>query len=231
VRHHRLGLVLLLQLGWSALEAADPADGVFDLDDLDVRISESLSHLEIEHEGESVLLMRHQDPDHSIVPPYQKTARACPPYCVQPMQIAPGVETIGELELIDYLRRISEGDTTLMVVDSRTAEWVVRGTIPGTVHIPYTRLYPGQAAPQEIAEILQLEFGAASADGLWDFSGVKTLVFFCNGAWCGQSPTNIKALLGFGFPAHRLKWYRGGMQAWESLGLTTVRPSMAETPE
>jgi rhodanese-related sulfurtransferase len=225
----KLGIVLLGLFGWSALQAADPADGVFDLDDLEVRITESLSHLEIEHDGEPVLLMRHQDPDHSIVPPYQKTARHCPPYCVQPMQIAPGVETIGELELIDYLKRISDGDTTLMLIDSRTADWVARGTIPGAVPIPYTRLDPDLASPQQVAELLQLEFGAASADGVWDFNAVKTLVFFCNGPWCGQSPTNIKALIGFGYPAHRLKWYRGGMQAWESLGLTTVKPRSDES--
>ncbi|MGB5733368.1 MAG: rhodanese-like domain-containing protein [Thiohalocapsa sp.] len=213
--------------------AADPDDGVFDLDHLDVRITDDLPFLELEHEGTPVLLMRHQDPDHSIDAPYDKTARPCPPYCVQPIKIAPGVETIGELELIEYLKRVDAGDPTLLVIDSRTEDWAQRGTIPGSVHIPYTRLDPEYASPQQIAEALQLEFGAASADGIWDFGGAKTLVFFCNGVWCGQSPTNIKALLGFGYPAHRIKWYRGGMQAWESLGLTTVKrkaPVAADAP-
>ena len=59
-------------------------------------------------------------------------------------------------------------------------------------------------------------------DALWNFAGAKTLVFYCNGPWCGQSPTNIKQLLSLGYPAHKLKWYRGGIQAWKSLGLTTV---------
>jgi hypothetical protein len=49
-------------------------------------------------------------------------------------------------------------------------------------------------------------------------------VMFCNGMWCGQSPNNIRNLLGFGYPAHKIKWYRGGMQTWEILGLTTVKP-------
>jgi rhodanese-related sulfurtransferase len=26
-----------------------------------------------------------------------------------------------------------------------------------------------------------------------------------------------------GYPAHKIHWYRGGMQAWHSLGLTTVK--------
>jgi rhodanese-related sulfurtransferase len=61
-------------------------------------------------------------------------------------------------------------------------------------------------------------------EGLWNFGAAKTLVFYCNGPWCGQSPTNIRALLEYGYPAHKLKWYRGGMQAWEQLGFTTVKP-------
>jgi rhodanese-related sulfurtransferase len=50
-------------------------------------------------------------------------------------------------------------------------------------------------------------------------------VFYCNGAWCGQSPTNIKTLLMLGYPANKIKWYRGGMQDWRMLGLTTVPPA------
>ena len=73
-----------------------------------------------------------------------------------------------------------------------------------------------------IADILTLQFGAARTGLLWNFENARTLVFYCNGVWCGQSPTNIKQLLALGYPAHKLKWYRGGMQSWKSLGLTTV---------
>ena len=45
---------------------------------------------------------------------------------------------------------------------------------------------------------------------------------FCNGAWCGQSTESMKALTAIGYPEEKLKWYRGGMQSWLSLGLTTV---------
>ena len=48
---------------------------------------------------------------------------------------------------------------------------------------------------------------------------------FCNGMWCGQSPNNIKNLLKFGYPAHKIKWYRGGMQNWSNLGLSTAKPA------
>lgn len=217
-----LSLILMVLCSAGSAQAAKPSDGLFDLDALEVKIAPDLPYVELSQGGEKVLLMRHQDPDHRIVPPYEKTARPCPPYCVQPMQLAPGVETIGELELIEYLQRAAAEVSDVLVIDSRTPDWVERGTIPGSLNIPYTELDPAYAKPAQIAELLQFEFGAVAADGLWDFENVKTLVFFCNGAWCGQSPTNIKALLGLGYPAHKLKWYRGGMQAWEQLGLTTV---------
>ncbi|MBD3816836.1 MAG: rhodanese-like domain-containing protein, partial [Halothiobacillus sp.] len=46
----------------------------------------------------------------------------------------------------------------------------------------------------------------------------------CNGPWCGQSPTNIKELVSMGYPADKIYWYRGGMQSWSNLGLTTIQP-------
>jgi rhodanese-related sulfurtransferase len=218
-----IGLVAILTSTTPAL-AADPSDDVFDLDALRVRITESLPYVYTLHGGERVLVMRHQDPGHTVEPPFAKTSRDCPPFCVQPMLLAPGVETIGELELLDYLSRVGDGDESVLVIDSRTADWIAQGTIPGSVSIPYTRLDPAYASEEEIAELLSLEFGVARLDRLWNFSAAKTLVFYCNGAWCGQSPTNIKALLDLGYPPAKLKWYRGGVQAWEQLGFTTVKP-------
>jgi rhodanese-related sulfurtransferase len=205
------------------VQSADTEDSLFDPGDLRVKIAESLPYVETLHEGEKVRVMRHQDPGHEVESPFAKTSRDCPPYCVQPMTLAPGVETIGELELVRYLEQIGRGDDALLLIDSRTPEWVVNGTIPGAVNIPYTRLDPAHASAGEIAELLELEFGAIRLGELWSFSAAKTLILFCNGAWCGQSPTNIKALLELGYPAPRLKWYRGGMQAWEQLGFTTVK--------
>jgi len=215
--------LLILSIVAASARAADPSEGVFDLDDLRVKITETLPYVELGQGDQRVLLMRHQDPAHTVEQPYDKTARECPPYCIQPMHLAPGVETIGELELIDYLRRATAGQDVL-VVDSRTPPWTAQGMIPGAVVIPYTRLDPSIAEPTSVAELMELEFGVVRVEGLWNFGAAKTLVFYCNGPWCGQSPTNIRALLEYGYPAHKLKWYRGGMQAWEQLGFTTVKP-------
>lgn len=191
--------------------------------DQPVGITAQQPWVEVMHEGRPVRIRREPDNFNQIDPDYALTSRPCPPYCIQPMQLAPGVETIGELEVLDYLQRIARHDDSVLVIDSRDADWLTRsGMIPGASHLPWTRLHPAHAQAEDIAALLSLQFGASRTGLLWDFENARTLVFYCNGAWCGQSPTNIKQLLALGYPAHKLKWYRGGMQAWKSLGLTTV---------
>ena len=191
---------------------------------LDVRITQDIESVKVTHAGKQVIIMRNQKPDNTVNPDYAKTSRKCPPFCIQPMKIAEGVETIGELEMLDYLERSGAGDQSILVIDSRTADWVSKGTIPGSVNIPWTMLSPEAGAdPFAIADIFQEKFGVKISEGLWDFTDAKTLVLFCNGMWCGQSPSNIRSLLHFGYPEHKIKWYRGGMQDWEILGLTVVR--------
>lgn len=216
MRPHRLAAAVLA----SALSLPVPAQ---EAERLAVGITPALDRVEVMHDGRPVTIQRNQDPRNTVDPAFAKTSRKCPPFCVQPMQVAPGVETIGEIEVLDYLRRAAGGDDSVLVVDSRTPEWVARGTIPGSINIPWTALSPARGAdPISIGEILEERFGAQNIEGLWDFSGARTLVLFCNGVWCGQSPANVRTLLKFGYPAHKLKWYRGGMQAWEILGLTTA---------
>jgi rhodanese-related sulfurtransferase len=195
-----------------------------DIHAVDVAITEEIDSVEVIHNGTNVTIIRNQSPDNRINPAYAKTSRKCPPFCIQPVTIAEGVETIGELELLGYLKRISAGDSSILIIDSRTQDWVKKGTIPGSVNIPWTVLNQDAGAdPFIISDIFQERFGVITSEGLWDFSGAKTLVLFCNGLWCGQSPSNIRSLQGFGYPASKLKWYRGGMQDWESLGLTVVK--------
>jgi hypothetical protein len=93
--------------------------------------------LDVMHEGRLVRILRDPDNLNQIDPDFALTSRPCPPYCVQPMQLAPGVETLGELEVMEYLRRITLRDDGVLVIDSRDAEWLERsGMIPGAIHIP-----------------------------------------------------------------------------------------------
>lgn len=217
-----LAVVLLLAVcapSWGA----DPSDDVFDLENLRVRITEEIPYLKVMHGGREVIVMRHQDLAHRIEAPFDMTSRDCPPFCLLPMSLHPHVETIGALEVVGYLRRKGLGDDSILLIDSRTPGYADLGTIPGAVNIAYPRLDPATADPADVADLLQLEFGAVFQQGLWNFAPAKTLVLFCNGPWCGQSPTNIIALLNLGYPPAKLKWYRGGMQTWEQYGLTTVK--------
>ena len=205
-------MISLLMIGWLSAAAVE------------VQIALDLPSVEVIHDGKPFTIMRNQDTKNLVNPDYAKTSRKCPPFCIHPIQIAPGVETVGELEILNYLRQKSAGDNTILVIDSRTPDWVAKGTIPGSVNIPWTTLEASAGAdPFGIEAILQKQFGVRLREGLWDFLNAKTLVLFCNGMWCGQSPRNIRALLRLGYPAHKIKWYRGGMQSWEMLGLSTVR--------
>ncbi|MEO6147748.1 MAG: rhodanese-like domain-containing protein [Sulfuriferula sp.] len=189
----------------------------------DYNICADLPVVKVLHNGKPVLIQREQNPAATITAEYAVTARKCPPYCIQPMVLAPGVETLGELEVLDYLSRIHKGESSFIVIDSRTPDWFIKGTIPGAINIPYAQNSAGQ--PTDLFSInttlIQL-FGVLAMAGSYDFSQARTLAIFCNGPWCGQTPNYIRTLLKLGYPATKLKWYRGGMQDWCSLGLTVI---------
>lgn len=192
---------------------------------LEVNISAELASVDVIHHGRKVTIIRNQNQGNSVNPEFAKTSRKCPPFCIQPSELAPGVKTIAELEVLHFLKQISDGDTSMLVIDSRTPAWVEKGIIPGTVNIPWDTLNIGVSDPAAMQAILENQLGVTWRDNFWNFDKAKTLMLFCNGSWCGQSPTTIKSLLKIGYPAHKILWYRGGMQDWESLGLTTLRPS------
>ena len=199
----------------------------------DNMITRGLESIEVKHDGETIVVKRGHNPDARLPEAFQKTERGCPPFCVQPIEALPGVQTVGELEVLDYLKRMSAGDDSIMLIDSRTPDWVMRGTIPGSVNVPWNNIntdvggtFETPAEAEGLVHILADEFGADydASTKKWDFSDAKTLILFCNGIWCPQSTANIKTLAGLGYPVHKLKWYRGGMQDWVSVGLTTVQP-------
>ena len=211
-------------LASTAVIAALAVSGSAQAAKLKVGITPTEGVYTVKHNGKNHKIMRNQNQKNTVIAAFSKTSRRCPPFCIQPSTLAPGVETIGEVEVIDYAVRMSNGDNSIILVDSRTPDWVAKGTIPSAKNLPWTKLNPAKGAdPISIGEIMEEEFGATQQEGLWDFSKAKTAVMFCNGMWCGQSPNNIKNLLKFGYPAHKIKWYRGGMQDWAILGLTVAK--------
>lgn len=202
-------------LVWLLLPAAP-------LHSLEVNLTADLPYVDIEYEGKRVRIERNQDTGHLLDNSFAKTSRPCPPFCIHPMQAALGVETVGELELLDFLvEKVRTGKGLL--IDSRLPEWYWKGTIPGAINIPWNLLEAGPDNPQT-AKILTALGAAEDSDG-WDFRSALELLLFCNGPWCDQSPRAIRNLISMGYPPEKLYYYRGGMQLWLLLGLTTVIPT------
>jgi rhodanese-related sulfurtransferase len=214
---------------------------------LEVKITDDKPYSVVNHGTELVKVQRIQDTSHTIDGSFAKTSRPCPPFCVNPLNIADGVATVAELEVIKFMETaMHRGDGVM--IDSRTPSWHEKGTIPGSINIPFT-VFEKPADDPELAEMLErlgakerhdvnvvmrsLEkvglFSGNQKTDTWDFSEAKQLLLWCNGPWCGQSPRAIHALVDLGYPAEKLYYYRGGMQMWQSLGLTTVLPSEYST--
>lgn len=199
-------------------------------------------YLHVIHEGRSVKVQRVQDQDFELKGYFAKTIRKCPPFCIQPEVAAPGVATIGEVELFDFMETKLR-DNTGILIDARTPSWYRKGTIPGSVNIPFTVFAKDKTDPEFLS--VMHSFGAkprgeiGAVEGMlenlgwseatnktkdWDFTGAKELVLWCNGPACGQSPRAVRSLVDAGYPPDKVKYYRGGMQMWQLWGLTTVVP-------
>lgn len=191
---------------------------------LNVNITKNQASITVKHGSKTVTIQRNQDTSAVIDPAFAKTSRKCPPFCAQPMEAAPGVPTVGIVEVMHFMTgELKDGSGIL--VDARTPDWHAKGTIPGSVNVPYTDMSPSLGADEiTIEETMQL-FGVVKKGTGWNFSGAKTLVLWCNGAWCGQSPTAIRGLLELGYPAAKLRYFRGGMQSWKIFGLTVLPPA------
>jgi len=111
---------------------------------------------------------------------------------LQPLVPTAGVETVGELEVLDLL------DRGAVLVDTRVDDSRSGVTLPGATHVPHDQIEQLQPASDGTISIL-----------------------FCNGPQCGQTPDAIATLAAAGYPLERLRYYRGGLHDWVTLGLPT----------
>lgn len=184
--------------------------------DIKVGITASMPSVQVNHRGSPVEVKRIQDTNNRLVDDFSKTSRPCPPFCIHPMEAAPGVATVGELDVLDFVNNeVSQGAGLL--IDARMPKFYNSETIPGSVNIPFV-LFTSSAN-----EILPL-LGVENKNNSWDFNNANELLLWCNGPWCDQSPRAINALVQAGYPAAKLRYYRGGMQLWKIFGLTTIQP-------
>ena len=158
----------------------------------------------------------------------QKVSKACKSTFITsagktifPMQIHNEIETYGEMEVMAFVKKMQK-DGTMLFIDTRDEEWYEYRTIPGAINIHYAYMMMSEVFKIEYKEAL-VKLGVLGKKKPFDFSQAKTILLFCNGAWCSQSPKMINALLELGYPPKKIKWYRGGMDDWLGLSMTTTR--------
>jgi len=205
----KLSAVLTGLLALSSLSLADNDK---------VKITKNTSSVKVNHLGQEVEIKRIQDPYHVLSDDYTKTSRECPPFCIHPMKVADGVKTIGEVELIDYIKNYVNKNKGV-IIDARLPSWYKVETIPSAINIPFTLF---ENPDSETIDTIFSSLGAKKVGGKWDFSDAKTIIAFDNGVWCDQATRFVKGLLAHGYPASKIVYYRDGFQGWKLLGLTTV---------
>jgi rhodanese-related sulfurtransferase len=187
----------------------------------EVNILVGLPYVDIDVDGKPVRIERISDTKNKLTNSFTKTSRPAPPFSIQPYQPIEGIETVSELDVLDFLKNqvaINKG----VLIDARMPKWNKSGTIPGSTNIPFSIL-ASKGDNSYIEKIFSL-LGVTKDNGSWNFNNAQNLLVFDNGPWCQQGVRAMRNLLKLGYPKSKILYYRGGMQYWQILGLTTIVP-------
>jgi rhodanese-related sulfurtransferase len=102
------------------------------------------------------------------------------------------------------------------IIDVRAPAEYAEDHLPGAINLPFT----------ETETALQ-SLGCRRVGDGWDCSNARKAAMFCNGVWCGQSPTAIRKMTDAGYPPDRILYYRNGLQGWLLQGLSVWTPGSA----
>ena len=173
-------------------------------------ISKKLKLVEVKHENKKVLIERR----------LLDSKKTCPPFCISPMNIK-SVLTVGELEVLAFIDKLKEKRARLLI-DVRESRLYDKGTIPGSINIPFSMIKPKSSYQEEVLLLLgaKKEDGKSSLD--WSFDEVQSLLIFGDSIISNEAADTIKELLRLGYPGSKLLYYRGGVKSWKALGLTVV---------
>ncbi len=187
----------------------------------DVRITTFKSDSTFSLNGITFTVTRDQNTDAILEGEFARTARACPPDCLQPLTLASGAETYGELEVMKFLETTVTNGNGLLV-DARTPQDFGAVAIPGAVNVPSVTLVPENRFRPDILRALG---GVDIAGGGMDFSNAMELTVYSGGVWSNEAPAAINNLIEAGYPVEKIHYYRGGVQAWMHVGLSTISSS------
>jgi len=180
-----------------------------------VNITSTMPSAQITVNGKVIKIERIQNTSNKLKNTYSKTSRPAPPFSLQPIEPIAGINTIAELEVIDFLKQNVATNKGLLI-DARIQKWYQLGTIPSAINLPFTMISANKTAPLNV-KILKL-LGATQAGATWNFTNAQKLLIFDNGPWCNQGVSAMKTLVSLGYPKNKILYYRGGMQYWQLLG-------------
>jgi len=183
---------------------------------VEVNIKEGTPYVDIQVNKKTIRIERIQDTSNKLNNSYTKTSRPTPPFNIQPYEPIKGIQTIAELCLIDFLQDEVQNNKGILI-DARMPKWYKAGSIPHAVNIPF----PILTAKNFNGKIAQV-FGVKKENGVWNFDNAQKILIYDNGPWCQQGVHAMKNLVKIGYPKSKILYYRGGMQYWQILGLTTI---------
>lgn len=199
-------IIALILMGVISVSA-----GMFDK----VKITPDIPYMYVYHKGKAVKVHRIQDTKHKLTGEYAKIYR--PGKDIQPIKMHKDIQTIGEVELLQFMKE--KGNTKKgLIVDLRTKRAYKKESIPSAANIP-ARIKDNKVKLEKIFKVLGAK---RNPDGSWNTNKVMDIAFYCNGLWCDKSSELIKTFLALGYPANKMLYYRGGFQMWKILGFTTV---------
>ena len=171
---------------------------------IELKITKTLSSIKIVYENQILRIKR--------TPKNQE--HTCPPFCIQPMNIK-GVSTVGELEVLDFIKEL-KGKEAKLLIDIRENKEFKQYTIPGAINIPYSMLKINSKYQKQILILL----GGEKIGKKWLFKFVPTLLIFGTSDEDEKTYNAINTLLKLSYPNKKIYYYRAGIEGWNRLGLT-----------
>lgn len=165
--------------------------------------------------GQDLTISRANQVDAALVAQFSRVTEGCERPCLAPMIAAEGVETLAEVDVIDFLSGPVAGGQGLLI-DARLPTERSLGFIAASVNIPAATVTEDNPYRNEILKAL----GAREFDGALNFTDAMLLVVFDGGPSTSEAQSMITNLIDAGYPTDKIAYYRGGMQVWTTLGLS-----------
>ena len=121
---------------------------------LEPTVTEDRPYSMMDRGGGLAAVERGQNVENAIDGTFSKQSTPCAPFCVNPLNIAEAVGTVGELEVIEFAETSLHKGTGVMI-DARTSDRYSKGTIPGSINIPFAVFEKSEDDPYLVAVLEQ----------------------------------------------------------------------------